>query len=302
MNWDDLRYILAVSRAETVLEASKSMRVSPTTMARRLRSLEEAQGTALFEKFKHGTVLSEAGLRVVEVATEVERMTAQLDAEIHGLDRKLEGSIRVTSVDFLLRHWVADFGEFRSQYTGVDLELTSTLSVVNLTQREADVALRVAKTAPEHLLGARHAEFMYAVYGGRKLTTARAPDSPYSAFPWLSWDLAFARSTDEWIRKNAAGAEIAMRFGQMSVMVDAVAAGLGLTILPCLVGDAHPELSRVGTYFEGGLYLWVLTHAQLRGSARVSAFTRFIRERIRRDLDLIEGRRPRPREQAPVIV
>ncbi|MGH1344852.1 MAG: LysR family transcriptional regulator [Nannocystales bacterium] len=293
MNWDDLRYILAVSRAATVLEAARSLRVSPTTMARRLRSLEASQGTALFEKFKHGTVLSEAGHRVVEVAAEVERMTAQLDAEIHGLDRKLEGSIRVTSVDFLLRHWVEDFGEFRTLYPGVDLELTSTLSVVNLTQRDADVALRVARTAPEHLLGARHAEFMYAVYGGQALTESREPDAPYSAFPWLSWDLAFARSTDEWIEKNAAGADISMRFGQMSVMVDAVAAGLGLTILPCLIGDAHPGLNRVGTYFEGGLHLWVLTHPQLRGSARISAFTRFVRERIRRDLDLIEGRRPR---------
>ncbi|MEM7157474.1 MAG: LysR family transcriptional regulator [Myxococcota bacterium] len=292
MNWEDLRYILAVAREGTVLAAAKSLGVSPTTMARRLRSLQDDQGTALFEKFKHGTVLNEAGERVVAVAEQVERLTDELDAAIHGLDQKLEGSIRVTSVNFLLRYWIRDFGAFRDRYPNVDLELTSTTSVVNLTQREADIALRIAPTAPDHLLGGRHAELLYCIYGSEDLVAKIGADAPYSAFPWLSWDLAFARTTDEWIAANAAGADIVLRLGQMNVMEQAVEAGLGITIMPCLIGDTNPKLRRIGDYFEGGLYLWVLTHPQLRGSARMTTFTRFVRELIRRDHDLIEGRRP----------
>lgn len=293
MNWDDLRYVLAVSREGTVLGAAKALRVSPTTMARRVRSLQDDQGASLFEKFKHGAVLSDAGEKVVAVAEEVERLMAQLDAEIHGLDQKLVGSIRVTSVDFLLRHWISDFSDFRQRYPEVDLELTSTLNVVNLTQRDADVAIRVAARAPEHLLGARQAEFGYAIYGSEALIDEVGSNADYSAFPWLSWDLAYARGTDRWIEENAAGAEIVMRVGGMSVMIDAIEAGVGITILPCVIGDQRPNWRRIGSYFEGGLYLWVLTHPELRGSARVTAFTRFARELIRRDLDLIEGRRPR---------
>lgn len=293
MNWEDLRYILAVARSGTVLAAAKSLRVSPTTMARRLRTLEESQGTALFEKFKHGIVLNEAGERVVAVAEEVERMTDLLDAEIHGLDQTLVGSIRVTSTDFLLRQWIADFGAFKARYPNIELELTSTTSVINLTQRQADVALRIAATAPEHLLGAKHAELFYAIYASRELVESLGEDAPYGAFPWLSWDLSIARSTDTWIAANAGeDANIVVRVGKMNVMIAAIEAGLGATILPCVIGDANPELRRVGDYFEGGLHLWVLTHPQLRGSAKVSAFTRFVRELIRRDRDLIEGRRP----------
>lgn len=293
MSWDDLRYVLAIAREGTVLGAAKALRVSPTTMARRVRSLQEDQGTSLFDKFKHGAVLSEAGEKVVAVAEEVERLMAQLDAEIHGLDQKLVGPIRVTSVDFLLRHWVADFAEFRERFPDVDLELTSTTDVVNLTQREADVAIRVAVKAPEHLLGAKHAEFGYAIYASDDLVERVGAEAPYSAFPWLSWDLAFARSTDAWIKANAAGAKIVLRVGQMSLMVDAIEAGVGATILPCIIGDRRPTLRRIGDYFEGGLFLWVLTHPELRSSARMTTLTRFVRELIRRDLDLIEGRAPR---------
>ncbi len=290
MNWEDLRYILAVAREGTVLAGAKSLHVSPTTMARRLRSLESDHGVSLFEKFKHGAVLSGAGERVVEVARQVERLTDALDAEIHGLDQKLVGSIRVSSVDFLYRQWIADFAEFRKRYPSVDLELTSTTTVVNLTQREADVALRVAPSAPEHLLGSKYAEFMYCIYGSTELIDRIGPDAPYHAFPWLSWDLAFARSTDAWIAANAPGADIVLRVGNMNVMLDAVAAGAGITILPCFIGDPKTNLHRIGPYLEGGLFLWVLTHPQLRGSARIAAFTRFVRGLIDRDKDLIEGR------------
>jgi len=295
VNWDDLRYILAVSREGTLLGAARSLRVSPTTMTRRIRALEEAQGSALFLKKKHGALLNEAGERVVSVAEQVEGLLLKLDAEIGGMDQRLVGSVRVTSVEFMSRLWMSDFGEFGRRHPGVHLELTSTMNVLNLTQREADVAIRIGADAPPHLLGAKHAELFYAIYASRDLAESVGADAPYGAFPWLSWDLAFARSTDEVIQRLAPGASVTLRVTQMNVMVEAIARGLGITILPCVIGDARPDLRRVGDYFEGGLHLWVLTHPELRGSARVTAFTRFLRGLVARDVDLIEGRRPQPR-------
>ena len=67
----------------------------------------------------------------------------------------------------------------------------------------------------------------------------------------------------------------------------------GLAILPCVLGDSEPELRRVGDYFEGGTWLWILTHPELRNAARVRAFLAFMRELVERDRDLLEGRRPR---------
>ncbi len=293
MLWDDLRYILAVARHGTLSEGAKALRVNVTTVSRRLRAMEEEAGSALFEKLKHGAVLTAAGEEMVAVAEQVERLTNDLDARVKGLDTKLEGTIRVTSTDLLLRHFLPDFGAFQRLYPDVQLELTSRDSVSNLTQREADVAIRITPSPPEHLVGRKYADVMFAVFGSDALVARVGRDAPYAAFPWLAWDLSASRHVDEVIAKHASGAEIVTRVGQMSVMVDAVAAGLGICLLPCVVADSNPALVRVGDYREPGASVWVLTHPSLRGSARVRGFTAFVGEFLQRDKDLLEGRRPR---------
>lgn len=291
--WDDLRFILAVARHGTIVDGAKALRVNATTVSRRLRAMEEHAGTALFEKLKHGAVLTAAGEEMVAVAEAVERMTNDLDARIHGLDTKLEGTIRVTSTDIVLQQWMPDLTAFQRKYEALRLELTSGYDSVNLTRREADVAIRMSPRAPEHLLGRKHAEIFYAVYGTPELIESIGPDASYAAFPWLSWDLStVGRATDRFLEAHVPGARIVTRVDRMAPMNAALEAGLGITILPCLSGDTNPALRRVGDYFEGGMYMWILTHPELRGSARIRAFTKFIAELVVRDRELLEGQRP----------
>jgi DNA-binding transcriptional LysR family regulator len=294
MNWEDLRYILAVSREGTLLAAASSLGVSPTTMSRRLRKLEESQGTALFEKFKHGAVLTGAGERVVVVAESVERLTHELDAEIHGLDTKLGGTIRVTSTEMLTKHFLVDFGAFRALYPGIEIELDSKTSLANMTQREADVAIRLGHKAPDHLIGNRYASVGYAVFGGAELVGRIGRDAAYGDYPWVGWDRAINRSTDAWMSQHAPGATVVMRFGSMPVIAHAVSQGVGLAVLPCVIGDADANLRRVGGYFTASdLQVWLLTHPKLRGTARIKVFLAFMRNALRRDADLFTGDRPR---------
>lgn len=291
-SWDDLRFILAVSRHGTISDAASALTVNATTVSRRLRAMEAEAGTALFEKLKHGAVLTAAGEQMVVVAEAVEQLTNALDARVLGLDAKLEGTIRATSTDILLERWMPDFATFQLKYEGIQLELTSGYATVNLTRREADVAIRTAPRAPEHLLGRKYAEVFYAVYGAPSLVDQIGVDASYAAYPWLAWDLSVGRATDNYLESNAPGARIVMRVDRMAPMTAALEAGLGITILPCMAGDTNPRLCRVGDYFEGGTYLWVLTHPELRGSARIRTFTRYVRELVARDVDLIEGRTP----------
>ena len=294
MNWEDLRYILAVSREGTILAAANALGVSATTMSRRLRKLEQSQGTALFEKFKHGAVLTGAGQRVVAVAEAVERLTNELDAEIHGMDSKLRGVVRVTSTEMLTKHFLVDFAAFREQYPGIDIELDSKTSLANMTHREADVAIRLSPKAPDHLIGSRYASMGYAVFGGTELVEQIGPNTSYGDFPWVGWDAAVNRSGDAWMEKHAPKATLVMRFGSMPVIAEAVARGVGLAVLPCVIGDADPRVRRAGSYFRGSeLHVWLLTHAKLRGTARIKVFMAFMRDALRRDADLFEGHRPR---------
>lgn len=289
MSWEDLRYMLAVSRHGTISLAAEALHVNPTTVSRRLRQLEASAGAALFVKFKHGAVLTPAGQQMVEVAQQVERLTNELDARISGLDTRLEGRVRITTTEILLTHWLGDFGEFSRRYPDIELELTTTPSIVNLTQREADVAVRLAGDAPEHLLGSKLARVGLAIYGSRALVEEVGVHAPYSAFPWLGFDSAGSRSL---IEREAPGATVVMRLDTMASMVRAVEAGLGLGMIPCVRGDASPGLRRVGALLFPGRHLWVLTHPELRGSARVRAFTQYMRTIIKRDRDLLEGQRP----------
>ena len=285
MSWEDLRFILAVARHGTVSLGAKALKVNATTVSRRLRALEERTGAALFEKLKHGAVLTAAGQQMVEVATEVERLTNDLDARIAGLDNKLEGVLRVTTTETLLEHWLPDFGEFRERYPDIELELTSTPTIVNLTQREADVAVRLGQSAPEHLIGNKHAKIALAIYGSRALVARVGANAPYAAFPWLAFP------NGRFVEQQAPGARVVLRLDTMASMIDAVCAGLGLALIPCVKGDGTDALRRVGDYLLPGRNLWVLTHPELRGSARVQAFTGFMRLLIARDRDLLEGRR-----------
>ena len=100
--------------------------------------MEKSSGAALFTKVGRRLELTVAGEDVVAVAAQVEGLTHDLDARITGRDAKLEGSIRVTSVESVLRLWMPDFAEFRRRHPGIDLQLLSGLEVANLTQREAD--------------------------------------------------------------------------------------------------------------------------------------------------------------------
>jgi DNA-binding transcriptional LysR family regulator len=288
-SWDDLRFILAVARHGTIADGAKALAVNATTVSRRLRAMESEAGTALFEKLKHGAVLTGAGEEMVTVAEAVEQLVDALDARVHGLDAKLEGTIRVTSTDIFLNHWMPEIAAFRERYPGIELELTSGYSSANLTRREADVAVRIAPQAPEHLLGRKHAEVFFAVYGAPALIDEVGERASYAAFPWLAWDLSVGRATDRYLEGHVPGARIVMRVDRMAPMITALEQGVGITILPCIVGDARPTLRRLGDYFEGGTFLWVLTHPELRGSARVRAFTEFVRTLIARDLGQIEG-------------
>ena len=199
MSWDDLRYVLAVARKGTITDAAKSLQVNSTTVSRRLRAIEDNAGCALFEKLKHGAVLTPAGEEMVTVAEAIEHLTNELDARIHGLDTRLEGTLRVATTDLLLARWMPDLAVFRSRYPEVELEFLSSYELTNLTRREADVAVRMAPSAPPHLLGRKYAEVFFAVYGSVELVESVGEDASYASFPWVAWDLRVGRATDNYL-------------------------------------------------------------------------------------------------------
>lgn len=295
LNWEDLKYVLAMSRHGSATAAGKALRVNATTVTRRIHALEASLEVTLFERRSAGMLPTEAGASAVAAAERMEQEVLQLDAAVHGLDNAAQGALRVASLDMVFDLWQADFAEFRRRHPRMRLALTASTRSADLLRREADVALRLTVMPPEQLVGRRLTEVFYAVYASAELIEEKRREevTVYSAYPWIGWDEPFSEPTDRIIDRVAKGAEVVLRINTMHRLLQSMERGEGVSVLPCFMGDASPRLQRLGSYFEGGTYLWALTHEQLRRTGRIRAFMDFVAELIERDEDLILGKRPR---------
>ena len=290
MDWDDLRLFLAVARAGSLSGAARALGVNHSTVFRRINAFEERLGVRLFERFPGGYVLTPAGEEMREAALRIEDEVATLGRKVSGQDLRLSGTVRITTIDMLglgllPRHLAA----FRSAYPGIELEMQLTNAALNLGRREADVALRVGNEPPEALIGRRVGRLAFAVYGSAGYC-ARRPDTSLEGHDWIGLDSEQAPLARRFAR-FLPGARATFRANSVAATIAAARAGIGLAALPCGLADPDPDLVRIADVPQDfGLDLWLLTHEDLRRTARIRAFMDFLAEAIAREAPLLEGR------------
>lgn len=286
MDWDDLRFVLAVSRAQSLSLAGIRLGVSHTTVGRRVRAVEEALGVRLFDRTPDAYVTTPAGQDIAEVAEKVEAEVLLLEGRVLGRDAQLHGRVRVATMDMLYRKFLRGFSSFMTRYPGVDLTVTSSDEAVSLPRREADVALRLTNKPPEYLVGRKVGRVSFCVFGERRLVERIGAQARYDAFPWLHWDERLdMRPIDEWLHRHAPKAIIAMRIGTggaTAILRETIATGIGVHFLSTFDGDDDPRLARIGkptTEFDRDI--WLLTLPDLRNTNRVRAFMDHMEDHIR---------------------
>jgi DNA-binding transcriptional LysR family regulator len=292
LNWDDLRVALAVARAGSVRAAARALRVSHSTVLRRLQELELAAGVRLFERSSERYSVTNAGQDLSDTARELEEVVIALERRVQGLDLRLSGAVRVTLPDPLLPSLLPLFERFGKQYPEIDLTLVAGAEYLDLAQREADVALRIASAPPPDLVGRRVAGVACALYASERYLRGR-PAQKLERLDWVGWpetsEMAFAR----WMRERQPKARIALRVDRSWAARDAVDAGVGVALLPCAIGDPRPGWRRLRLVPEVSAPLWILTHRDLRATARVRVLRDTLWEALSAERDLYEGRRPR---------
>lgn len=265
MDWDDVRHFLALARTGSVRAAGALLGVSHSTVARRVEALEQRLGVRLFDRHRDGYLLTDAGREMVAGAERVEREMAALERGLVGQDARLEGLVRVTCTDSIIaKILLRVLGRLCDEHPGIELELDVDAKNLDLSKREADVALRAflpTAAPPEHLIGRRLVPITLCNYAG----LARAPTR------WLGSDQN--KILEELVASSSyAEAPIWGTFNSMEVMADAARAGLGLVMLPTYVGDLDPGLARLP---EPDLRhvadFWLLSHRDLRDNARLRA-------------------------------
>jgi DNA-binding transcriptional LysR family regulator len=294
MNWDDLRYVLAVARHNSLSGAARALGVNHSTVFRRIGAIEDRLKVRLFERLSSGYVPTPAGQEAFATAKEVEAEMTALERRITGADLRLSGTIRLTTTETLAYCFLPSYlGAFRKRHPGIELELMVTNQNLNLTKREADLAIRPTNKPPKDLIGQRVATVAFAIYGAKHYFTDNSGKADLSDLEWVSWDETRSVTTmAKWLKQTYPTVKPIYRVDSMVAMLAAVRAGAGLAVLPCLAGDGMPDLRRIGGVLSGlSNGLWLLTHPDLRHNARIRAFMTFMKDRINVDRDLLAGDR-----------
>src|ERR1700743_2336414 len=218
-DWDDVRYFLAVARGGSVRAAAERLGVNHATVLRRVAQLEQRLGAQMFEKLPSGYRLTEAGEEVLDLAKQMEGSSHQIETRVFGRDQSVCGLLRVTLAPTLATHLLMpDFADFARLHPDIEMEILSSGELANLTNREADVAIRVVydrKTLPLNLHGVKGPELYGAVYASRDRLAA----SHAGASGPMRWIVISGFGIPDWVRDvPAAGTPFRTTDGEAQIV------------------------------------------------------------------------------------
>jgi DNA-binding transcriptional LysR family regulator len=292
LDWNDLHLVLAVFREGTLSGAARRLGVTHSTVFRRLGAIEKTMGVRLFERFRDGYVPTPAGETAAASAARLEEEVLTLERKLSGQDLKPSGTVRITTTDTLLPILMRHVPAMRTLHPEIQLEIGISNTMANLTRREAEIAIRPTPEPPEILVGRRVADIAHAIYGSRAYLDRRN-DRDASAHDWIGLDEALAGTViGQWMQENLRGARVTCRVDALLALRDAAATGLGLALLPCYVGDAVSGLRRFKAKIlaEPRSTLWLLTHDDLKHTARIRATLDFLAKAFASERKLLEGK------------
>jgi DNA-binding transcriptional LysR family regulator len=274
MKWDDLKIVLAVSRSGTMSGAAKLLNVQHSTVSRRVKALERQIGTNLVRRNKGSYKLTRAGLKIRNAAIRVEKEIASVDGTLLKDDDPLKGVLRVTTINSLASTVLMPmFGAFSRAHPQIELHVMVSSDTANLTNREADVAIRLSNAPPDTLVGKRVATIASTVYGSAAYLDELEAEK--SDPEWLG--VSCCGFHEGWTKEASSSEKHAFNSDEALLTVSALREGLGISYLACHIGDAEPTLRR---YCEPesrhDLDMWVLIHPESRTNNRVMTFRDFM--------------------------
>ena len=277
-DWNDLRVFLTLARQGSLTAAARRLEVSHPTVARRVKALEDSFGARLFDRLPDKFVLTAAGEGLLEDATAMERAAESLQRRSAGLGDTVHGTVRLSAGEAMTAFIASRLPRLRDKLQCIEIELVASHMLANLSRREADLLIREQVPDLGSIVTRRLGSAAYAVYAapghdsaGRE---ARRPSrEALRRFTWIGFDDDHNYMPGQsWVLELLEGARPAVRVNNWLVLQQAVAAGAGIAVLPCYLGDADPALRRLGAPLpEVTADQWLLVHRDLRDLPRVRA-------------------------------
>jgi DNA-binding transcriptional LysR family regulator len=295
LDWESLRTVLAVARAKSLAGAARALQLQHSTVFRRIEEVERRLGQPLFDRNRGGWNANELGETAARAAQAMEEAALEAERRLLGADGRLAGTVRMATSEMLGGYLLPRLvRSFLAEHPAVEIELDVSNRNLDLTRREADLAIRATRDPPETLVGRKVAALGYAVFAAPSLLSrGKTPD--LEALPWIGFDERMSQmQVARWFARVLPDARPRLRIDSFATMLRAAAAGAGAAVLPVFAAAQEKGLVRV-TDVIPDVYvdLWLLSHPDLRGNARVRALAEHLAATIPAELTrlLEEGAR-----------
>ncbi len=294
LDWNDLRYFLAIQRARTLAGAARALGVEHTTVGRRLSAMEAALGAKLFVRTRDGFSPTRAGEAVRPHAERIEAAILDIEHVASDTDDRPEGLVRLTTSETFAGHLGRRLADLRARHPKITVEILPGNAKLDLARREADLAIRFGPTTQPDLLCRSVAKTGWSLYAAKTYAEARGPIAPMESL--CGHDvIGFGETLSmtpgaAFFDEHAADACVVLRTGSIPAALDAAIAGLGIAALPCFVADPEPALVRLTPEVIGQPDLYLVVHPDLAKVARVRAVMDYFVERFAAEAELLAGR------------
>jgi DNA-binding transcriptional LysR family regulator len=289
MDWNDLRYFLAIADAGSTLAGGRRLGVSQTTVARRVTALEMALNMPLFERRSSGYRLTEQGRALVPFALDFERTAERLVEAAAASVRDASGTVRVTVAEIYGVTLVAPIlHELRDAHPRIRIELDTSEEIRDLAEGAADIAIRVCVRPVGAGLFARQVNTdSWGIYCSRAYAAEHGRPRRRSDLAGHTFigggEPGIRKYYEAWLDRNRLGAAVAMNHNTSLGILASVRAGSGIAALPSLVADSEPDLLRCLPPDQDNIRgLWLIAHESARKVPRVRATLDFLGDRLSR--------------------
>ncbi len=275
MNWNDLKYFLAVARSSSLSEAARNLHVSPSTVSRRIDALEQSLSSRLFARRQDGYDLSEAGSNLLPSAEQAEASLLWLErGAAHG-ETETAGVVRLVTPELLGQYLIIpQLAALQRSHPEIQLEIVTDVRPSPLTRREADIVLRLSRPTQGDYTVQRIGQLAQALYASATYLQAMgrpALSSDLAQHRLIGWDSELAYlPLARWLEDRPERPDIYMRTGNFHAQLMAVQAHLGIAALPRFAArlfNLQPVLAHEPKLLSD---IWLLQQSESRRLKRVN--------------------------------
>ncbi len=292
VDWNDLRYVLAIVRSKSAAAAARSLGVSHATVIRRIQKLEKKLGALLFTRDASGYSPTEMGISLGELGLSIEDSLGNASHSLDIESTELSGCIRFTTTDSLaLLILPPILAGFNRLYPQIQIDLVITNSLLDLDKLDADVSLRICSNPPGDWIGKYLARMDCGVFASKTYLDSHR-DQPLSSLDWIlpCGPLASARPS-HWLRKEVEKPTVSMFADSFMAIQKLVEQHMGVAVLPRYIAHSGQPLQQlIPLPHSYSNEIWLLTLPHAKHVSRITLFNKYIVESIKAMHTVIEDR------------